>query len=337
MRPTMVLWLTLILAACLVETSQAQLTLTDTNMDMDMDYGTCDACHCIPSGADTACPAPPVQINVTELVAVYKESTWENPIALVDECDPYNDYNNNAGNSGDNNNCTLGPPPDLSAGACLVQYSAPDDSTCPELASAEYSYKYTVQDYAGTVQEAIAEGLIVTHSGPCGTCSSLQDLAVYLKEGSDLRLKSTGCAFRGIQSQADGIACFEETIGFSRGCAVTWFWNTVQTIEFCGALCTNFTLAGDPNNGSAPECTLAECLQCDEDNAGPVFKSTAGRTRRTSGLLSGIVRPCSEIEPDIVHQLPPACETSGAISIAKLHWAWSMFVGAGVSLLAFGC
>lgn len=46
--------------------------------------------------------------------------------------------------------------------------------------------------------------------------------------------------------------------------------------------------------------TLNPCIQCDEDESGPVFKAVAGRTRRNSGLPNAICRPCSEVRP-LVH------------------------------------
>jgi hypothetical protein len=46
--------------------------------------------------------------------------------------------------------------------------------------------------------------------------------------------------------------------------------------------------------------SLNACIQCDEDNSGPVFKSVAGRTRRNSGLPSGLCRPCNSVYP-VVH------------------------------------
>ena len=60
-----------------------------------------------------------------------------------------------------------------------------------------------------------------------------------------------------------------------------------------------------PNNGPPPACALNDCLQCDEDEAGPVFKAVAGRTRRRSGLESAIARPCSTVA-QIVHEVCPS-------------------------------
>jgi len=50
---------------------------------------------------------------------------------------------------------------------------------------------------------------------------------------------------------------------------------------------------------------LNECLQCDEDRSGPVFKAVAGRTRRNSGIQSSIRRPADEVSP-VAHDYVPA-------------------------------
>jgi hypothetical protein len=44
-----------------------------------------------------------------------------------------------------------------------------------------------------------------------------------------------------------------------------------------------------------PDGSLNECLQCDEDTSGPVFKYYAGRTRRDSGIKSEIDRPSDQV------------------------------------------
>jgi len=50
--------------------------------------------------------------------------------------------------------------------------------------------------------------------------------------------------------------------------------------------------------------TLNECLQCDEDRSGPVFKATAGRTRRNSGIRSSIARPDDQVS-QVAHDYVP--------------------------------
>ena len=46
---------------------------------------------------------------------------------------------------------------------------------------------------------------------------------------------------------------------------------------------------------------LNPCIQCDEDESGPVFKDVAGRTRRNSGIPNAICRPCAEVQPLVHH------------------------------------
>ena len=43
--------------------------------------------------------------------------------------------------------------------------------------------------------------------------------------------------------------------------------------------------------------SLNPCIQCDEDESGPIFKLVSGRTRRNSGLASGLCRPCETVFP----------------------------------------
>jgi hypothetical protein len=45
-------------------------------------------------------------------------------------------------------------------------------------------------------------------------------------------------------------------------------------------------------------------LQCDEDRSGPVFKATAGRTRRNSGIRSSIPRRDDQIAPLVDDYVP---------------------------------
>lgn len=86
-------------------------------------------------------------------------------------------------------------------------------------------------------------------------------------------------------------------------------YNVHQTRDMCSDLCIDFTFEGHPNNGPPPACKIAPCLQCDEVNSGPYFKRFAARTRRRSGLLSKIARPCDAIL--IVNHTEPCPAKSG--------------------------
>jgi hypothetical protein len=153
---------------------------------------------------------------------------------------------------------------------------------------------YTLVTYP-SADAASAAGAKVTHFGHCGVCSTLANLAVYMRD-TDLTAPVRAC---GIQSTADGgnadVACLQQ-LGFDLPCAQIWAYDTANTRSACLAPCiANITA---PYN--APDGAINDCLQCDEDQSGPVFKAVAGRTRRNSGIPNAICRPCSEVQP-LVH------------------------------------
>lgn len=156
-------------------------------------------------------------------------------------------------------------------------------------------------------------GVFLSHETPCGVCSNLQDLATYIAT-PDLTnpVRSCGLKF----SPQEQFECIKE-IGFSDKCATIWFHNTGFTRSECLVLCLlnifsdnnqpfGFVNPCNPNKcdktiNGGPACSdfqfqngefrLNPCLQCDECNSGPLFQKIAGRTRRASGIDSGIKRP----------------------------------------------
>jgi len=134
------------------------------------------------------------------------------------------------------------------------------------------------------------DGFIVTHLGACGTCSTLQDLAVYLAR-PDLTTPVRRCAAFGL-TRARTLACLRG-LGFSAACAATWYYDAMNTRRECGRVCVVSWLSREPSN--RPDGRLNDCLQCDEDRSGAVFKRVAGRTRRNSGIRSSIDRPGQEV------------------------------------------
>ena len=169
-------------------------------------------------------------------------------------------------------------------------------------------------------------GIFETHQTPCGACSNLQDLAVYL-ESPDLTNPVRLCGFTSFLSGQINLQCLQTTLGFSLECATVWLHNTQHTRDNCFLPCILLLLS--PNNipgggglidfnpcepatennqngcentiNHQPVCSafqyesgryrLNACLQCDECNSGPLFQRIAGRTRRGSGIKSGIDRP----------------------------------------------
>lgn len=142
--------------------------------------------------------------------------------------------------------------------------------------------------------EAVRSGYAVTHRGYCGTCSSLQDLAVYLQR-RDMTYAVRACSFK--IARGPILSCLEE-IGFTRPCAMTWYYNIRNTGRNCLGTCLLSWMKGEPLNRA--DGSLNDCLKCDEDMSGPIFKYYAGRTRRNSGIRSEIERVSNEIYP-LIH------------------------------------
>lgn len=169
----------------------------------------------------------------------------------------------------------------------------PADTVCAFFADTPDTYHTeTVTSREG----AEAAGGRVTHTGHCGVCSTLQDLAVYMSV-NDLTEPVRACGLDHLGGEmADHVACLQ-ALGFTLPCAQIWYWNTLHTQEVCLSEC----LAALDAPYNEPDGSLNPCLQCDEDESGPVFKAVAGRTRRNTGLPNAICRPCSEVRP-ITHR-----------------------------------
>ncbi len=158
------------------------------------------------------------------------------------------------------------------------------DGVCTAIPTAPGRYRLATLPDA---EAARAAGGQVTHGGACGLCSSLADLAVYA-ENNDLTAPGRACGLAGITGGIDAAdACFQ-ALGFTPPCARIWAWNAAHTREACFDLCIE--AAADPYN--TPDGGLNPCLQCDEDESGPVFLAVAGRTRRNSGLANAMCRRC---------------------------------------------
>ncbi|KJE94614.1 hypothetical protein CAOG_005233 [Capsaspora owczarzaki ATCC 30864] len=181
--------------------------------------------------------------------------------------DPYNDPTINT---------TL---PDF---VCAAKYPDPTNRT-----------NYVLQTYTDPTA-ASNDGAYVTHLHPCGYCSSAQDMAVYMQDPNLTDPVRKCCALTYI-SQEESLKCLIK-IGFTENCARIWMYNGINTRKHCSDLCLAAWIEGTPSNVPPNSTTLNPCLQCDEDQSGPVFKLIAGRTRRDSGLLSSINRP-----PDTIY------------------------------------
>jgi len=158
-------------------------------------------------------------------------------------------------------------------------------------------YELHVFDSSSAAEKA---GYTVTHQGRCGSCSTLQDLAVYLAV-PDLVSPARQCARRtGLKRKKQ---CFQEKIGFTPYCAESWAYNALHTRQECLGTCIsdyglfNLIFGRYPGGNVDDMGQLRPCLQCDEDRSGAGFKYSAGRTRRNSGIESAIQRSESEKFP----------------------------------------
>jgi len=269
----------------------------------DYDYPTCGDCWCIPlDNNDNNCPDwSPVNTYPEELISEFQELV-PNAIYTLD-CNPYSDAS-----------CTTQPP---------QQYIDVDDATSNEQAVCALKYtacndnsdivtSYDMISYANW-DDAVADGAIVTHMGACGLCSTTADLAAYMNN-PDLEFDSIICVTKGLFSYDAGMQCFMKDIGLTEECANIWLLDGYHTTLKCTERCVKEGIEYDgvvPANGDPPECTLSDCLQCDEDESGGIFTMFAGRNRRRSCLLSSIVRGCGEFI-EIVHTSPDCSNENAA-------------------------
>jgi len=170
-------------------------------------------------------------------------------------------------------------------------------TVCAVLIDESNSNTYALNTYV-TAEAAALAGAQVTHAGACGLCSSLQNLAVYMGN-PDLTDPVRQCGLAGIGGgREENVACLQ-AIGFDLPCAQIWYYNTNHTRTQCFDLC--IAHLNSPHH--TEEGALNPCIQCDEDQSGPIFKAVAGRTRRNSGLPSALCRPCESVYP-IEHNYP---------------------------------
>ena len=155
-------------------------------------------------------------------------------------------------------------------------------------------------------ESAIQAGAILTHYGPCGLCSTLQDLAVYV-ENPDLGTFTRRCAFLNFNNPVDELISCLMSKGFTKPCAQIWSFNAKHTQAACLDVCIDDVLSEIFNEEiipyNNPDGSLSECILCDEILSGPIFKFYSGRTRRNSGLPSAICRSCDEVR-SVSHDYP---------------------------------
>ena len=236
------------------------------------EYPTCGDCWCSPS---YDCPEWEPETYSCDTIAELKAQVPDNIYTI--DCNPYAE--------GD---CVTDPVQEYvelgdEAVCGLKYYSDVEGKSCTN---------YVMESYESW-EKAEADGAFVTHIRSCGVCSTTEDLAAYMGNPT-LEEESIKCTVRGLIDFDDGIACYRDS-GLTEECAKMWLYDGYHTTKECTKICLAELKKDDgdvPANGPPPECELSKCLECDEELSGPIFVDYAGRIRRTSGLLSSIVRPC---------------------------------------------
>jgi len=169
-------------------------------------------------------------------------------------------------------------------------------AVCAIMVTGPHAYRletFSKGSATSSIDAANAAGGIVTHGGACGTCSALADLEVYARI-PDQTNPVRQCAFDHLGDPVeDTDLCIQQEVGFTPPCSRTWAYNAINDGKHCRTPCIISMLGAEPYN--LEDGSLNDCLQCDEDVSGAVFKASAGRTRRNSGLASAICRPCKTV------------------------------------------
>lgn len=195
----------------------------------------------------------------------------------------------------------LNPPDEITEDPYATPEAHPHqpDKVCAMVPESITDKTYRLQTYDSD-GAASADGAWLTHTGACGACSTLADLGVYIRQG-DLTTPVRACGVEhlaGLRPESH-IECLTD-LGFSRPCAQIWYYNTLHTRGACLGVC----LGGLASNYHDEDGSPNACIQCDEDESGPVFKAVSGRTRRNSGLPSALCRPCNTVSR-VIHRYPP--------------------------------
>eukprot|EP00536_Pseudo-nitzschia_multiseries_P009443 jgi/Psemu1/23191/gm1.23191_g len=245
-----------------------------------------DNCHCFGSGGD--CPSFPAATET--MIADFRSLTLENPMSVT--CDPFM--------STTTSSCV----PALEEGeACVVELLSGDAAaaaTCPS----GQSYRLKT---VPSLDEAIATNQYITHLGACGTCSSLQDLALMV-EYPNLPYKAQQCFFRSsaLKKMDAAIQCYEE-LGFTTQCSATLSYYQKKIIDRdCGYQCAAWAYDGDLGR---PSCTdVSGCAACvDGFGISDRLELVSGRTFSNSGYPSQKARQCFEIAPVSILGGPDVC------------------------------
>ncbi len=191
----------------------------------------------------------------------------------------------------------LNPPEELTEDpyANPDAYPRRDDQFCAVMVENREEKTYRLQTF-DTLEEMENAGGILTHTTACAKCSSLNSLA-FLIEMPDQTDPLRNCGLKGLGGDIEQVVDCIVELGFERPCAQVNAYNILNTSEHCGTICMQ--LLAEPYQEE--DGALNECIQCDEDNAGDIFRALAGRARRNAGIPAALCRPCENMT-HIIHK-----------------------------------
>jgi len=214
------------------------------------------------------------------------------------ECNPfYHLEPNEKMPGGDLPPCVPPPAADLVNPSCTVRFAdgAGDGGCCGRT--------YELVDAVDDDDTANTDG-VLTHTGHCGVCSTMQDLAVIgskvAASGRSLDTQSIACSSifvvntgtlgKDLDTEFNTlVSCFAEKVGYSAECAKLWAYSSAATSALCLESCSGL---GGSYNGPPPECELSQCIKCSETAQQEQFQMFAGRSYVNSGITQPIARAC---------------------------------------------
>lgn len=147
----------------------------------------CGDCWCVASPPGIGvCPPAPLNYSAAFQLQLKK---YQPENALSISCNPYN-----------NSACTTTPPQFVTTApqpVCGVRFAAPQ---CAD-------GKYALQSF-DSAADAERAGFFVTHTGVCGLCSTMQDLATYMGI-FDMTSVGKKCGALAVLNEQLGLQCFQ--------------------------------------------------------------------------------------------------------------------------------
>lgn len=162
-----------------------------------------------------------------------------------------------------------------------------------------------------SLEDAVAAGDYVTHVGPCGACSSLQDLATIMTT-NQLPMRANDCYWRsgGAADLGTAKTCFE-SLGFSSTCAriMASYQDRINRSQ-CPSFCAAFALGQGQDTPACEKSSVCyPCINLMEAR----YKIVAGRVETNSGYPSWSASACDNIASADVISFGDVCQDAKTV------------------------